>query len=73
MPQIRSWLRSCAVTATAALCLSTLTAPTANAAAPDTAAALPAASTPLPAELEQIRATEATKLYGSPEERPMDE
>lgn len=74
MPQFRSWLRSCAVTATAALCLSTLTAPTANAAAPDAAtAALLAASTPLPAELEQIRATEATKLYGSPEERPMDE
>ncbi|MBO8195244.1 ricin-type beta-trefoil lectin domain protein [Streptomyces oryzae] len=29
------------------------------------------ASTPLPAELEKIRAAEARKLYGSPDERPM--
>ncbi|UNZ18288.1 ricin-type beta-trefoil lectin domain protein [Streptomyces sp. 891-h] len=29
------------------------------------------ASTPLPAELEKIRAEEARKLYGSPDERPM--
>ncbi|MBT2506149.1 ricin-type beta-trefoil lectin domain protein [Streptomyces sp. ISL-98] len=31
------------------------------------------ASTPLPAELEAIRAAEATKLYGDPAERPMDQ
>ncbi|MBT2395756.1 ricin-type beta-trefoil lectin domain protein [Streptomyces sp. ISL-100] len=31
------------------------------------------ASTPLPAELEVIRAAEATKLYGDPAERPMDQ
>ncbi|MFI5802495.1 ricin-type beta-trefoil lectin domain protein [Streptomyces sp. NPDC051561] len=31
------------------------------------------ASTPLPPELEAIRAAEATKLYGSPAERPMGE
>ncbi|MFJ4874856.1 ricin-type beta-trefoil lectin domain protein [Streptomyces sp. NPDC088745] len=30
-----------------------------------------AASTPLPPELEAVRAAEATRLYGSPEERPM--
>ncbi|MGW6533228.1 ricin-type beta-trefoil lectin domain protein [Streptomyces venezuelae] len=49
-----------------------------------TAAAVPAqaadgggaranAATPLPPELEKIRAAEATKLYGSPAERPMAE
>lgn len=42
---------------------------------PTQAAERPAAlaSTPLPPELEAIRAAEATKLYGSPAERPLDQ
>ncbi|MQY07868.1 ricin-type beta-trefoil lectin domain protein [Actinomadura macrotermitis] len=71
MPHTRPWLKACALTAAAALTLGSLTAPAASAAPFAPAAA--AASTPLPAELEQIRAAEATKLYGSPEERPMAE
>ncbi|QDQ13452.1 ricin-type beta-trefoil lectin domain protein [Streptomyces spectabilis] len=33
----------------------------------------PAAAAPLPADLEKIRAAEATKLYGDAAERPLDE
>ncbi|GGP89126.1 ricin-type beta-trefoil lectin domain protein [Streptomyces roseolilacinus] len=45
------------------------------AAPPATAADTPRAvtSTPLPAELERVRAAEATALYGSPAERPFAE
>ncbi|MER7834217.1 ricin-type beta-trefoil lectin domain protein [Streptomyces sp. NPDC095602] len=51
------------------------------AAPPAAAAGAPAAATaertvssaPLPAELERVRAAEATALYGSPEERPLAE
>ncbi|WP_026411329.1 ricin-type beta-trefoil lectin domain protein [Actinomadura oligospora] len=71
MSHPRPRLRTCAVAATAALSLLSL-----GALATPSASAAPATptlttSTPLPAELEQIRAAEATKLYGSPEERPM--
>lgn len=49
----------------------------AAAAAPRAAEAAPAAAAaaaqPLPPELEQIRAAEATELYGDPAVRPMDE
>ncbi|MGC0327780.1 hypothetical protein RKD23_000770 [Streptomyces sp. SAI-170] len=51
--------------AAAAAALAGLTAPTAGAAT--------AASTPLPAELERIRAAEATALYGDAAERPLAE
>ncbi|WP_418958876.1 ricin-type beta-trefoil lectin domain protein [Streptomyces tritici] len=57
--------------AAAAAVLGTMTA-----AAPAGAAATAprtTASVPLPAELEAIRAAEATKIYGSPEERPLDQ
>ncbi|MEV4430786.1 ricin-type beta-trefoil lectin domain protein [Streptomyces sp. NPDC049602] len=74
MPHTRPWLRTCAVTAAAALSLAAPAAPSASAAGTTgTTTTAAAASTPLPAELEQIRATEATALYGSPEERPMAE
>ncbi|MER7539719.1 ricin-type beta-trefoil lectin domain protein [Streptomyces sp. NPDC097704] len=74
MPHSSPWLRTCAVTAAATLSLGALAAPTASAAlTTGTTATTVTASTPLPAELEQIRATEATALYGSPEERPMAE
>ncbi|WKX72323.1 ricin-type beta-trefoil lectin domain protein [Streptomyces sp. XD-27] len=46
-----------------------------QAAADDTPAprATATAPTPLPPELEKIRAAEATKLYGDPAERPLDQ
>ncbi|MFF1762629.1 ricin-type beta-trefoil lectin domain protein [Streptomyces sp. NPDC058266] len=53
-----------AVVAATAAALVGLTAPTVS------AAPAAAATTPLPPDLEQIRAAEATKLYGSPAERP---
>ncbi|MFD3726412.1 ricin-type beta-trefoil lectin domain protein [Streptomyces sp. NPDC058671] len=59
-----------AVATAAAAALGTMTAATpAGAAGPETTAAV--ASVPLPAELEAIRAAEATRIYGSPEERPL--
>ncbi|WP_415952355.1 ricin-type beta-trefoil lectin domain protein [Streptomyces sp. KLOTTS4A1] len=77
MPHTRSRLRTCVTTTAAAVALSlaALSAPTASAApAPNSATPSSAtASTPLPPELEEIRAAEATELYGSPEERPMAE
>lgn len=70
MPHTRPWLRACAVSAVTALCLGA-TATSSVSAAPAPTGSAVSASTPLPAELEQIRAAEATALYGSPEERPM--
>ncbi|MFE9134100.1 ricin-type beta-trefoil lectin domain protein [Streptomyces sp. NPDC007355] len=59
-----------AVVAAAAATLGTMTAATpAGATGTDAAAAV--ASVPLPPELEAIRAAEATRIYGSPEERPL--
>ncbi|OKJ67834.1 ricin-type beta-trefoil lectin domain protein [Streptomyces sp. CB02261] len=59
-----------AVVAAAAATLGTTTAATpAGATGTDAAAAV--ASVPLPPELEAIRAAEATRIYGSPEERPL--
>lgn len=71
--RIRPGIRcSTALLAAGAAALLGLSAPTAQAApAPDPAGA--AASTPLPPELEAIRAAEATRLYGSPAERPLAE
>lgn len=69
MPHIGTRLRTCAAAAAAALCLGALAIPAAG--ATPTAPTAAAKSTPLPADLEKIRAAEATKLYGSPEERPM--
>ncbi|MFD3518042.1 ricin-type beta-trefoil lectin domain protein [Streptomyces sp. NPDC058657] len=69
----------CSVAAVAALAAAlggmTATATgTAAAAAPSAPAVdVARAATPLPPELEAIRAAEATKLYGSPAERPMAE
>lgn len=57
-----------AATAAFATVLGGMTAPAATAESPRALG-----STPLPAELEQIRAAEATALYGSPAERPLDE
>jgi hypothetical protein len=70
----RTFRSSVAALAALATALGGLTA----AAALPAAAAVPAAnsvraSTPLPPELEAIRAAEATALYGSPAERPMDQ
>ncbi|MEV5988544.1 ricin-type beta-trefoil lectin domain protein [Streptomyces sp. NPDC052051] len=59
-----------AAIAAAAAGLLGLSAPSAGAAPAAPAAAV---SAPLPAELEQIRATEATALYGDPAERPLDQ
>ncbi|MFG2193095.1 ricin-type beta-trefoil lectin domain protein [Streptomyces sp. NPDC048639] len=68
----RPWVR-CSVAVTAALAAAlggfTATAPAAAASTTRTATA----STPLPPDLEKIRATEATKLYGDPAERPVDQ
>ncbi|MHC0432385.1 ricin-type beta-trefoil lectin domain protein [Streptomyces sp. O3] len=58
-----------AAVAAAAVALIGLNAP---AAAAESAATAPA-SAPLPPELEEIRAAEATELYGDPAERPMNE
>ncbi|MCX3060619.1 ricin-type beta-trefoil lectin domain protein [Streptomyces beihaiensis] len=66
MAHMRKRLRTCAAAAVLALSLGTPLAVTTAHAAPATTQ-----STPLPPDLEQIRAAEATKLYGSPEERPM--
>ncbi|GGR28499.1 ricin-type beta-trefoil lectin domain protein [Streptomyces roseolus] len=60
-----------AAVAAAAAALGSLTAAPAGAADTGTRAAV--ASVPLPPELEAIRAAEATKIYGSPEERPLDQ
>ncbi|MER7518572.1 ricin-type beta-trefoil lectin domain protein [Streptomyces sp. NPDC126499] len=56
--------------AAAAALLGTMTA-AAPAGAADTATTAGITSVPLPPELEAIRAAEATKIYGSPEERPL--
>ncbi|WP_455358688.1 ricin-type beta-trefoil lectin domain protein [Streptomyces sp. SYSU K21746] len=76
MARTRPRLR-CTVAALAALAsaLGGLTAitPTAQAAPAPAAPASIRASTPLPPALETIRAAEATKLYGSPAERPLAE
>ncbi|MFD6347725.1 ricin-type beta-trefoil lectin domain protein [Streptomyces roseolus] len=60
-----------AAVAAAAAALGSLTAAPAGAADTGTRAAV--ASVPLSPELEAIRAAEATKIYGSPEERPLDQ
>jgi hypothetical protein len=65
-PRIRC---TTAIVAAATAALVGLTAPTVGAAP----AAATAASTPLPAELERIRAAEATALYGDSAERPLAE
>ncbi|MEU2115572.1 ricin-type beta-trefoil lectin domain protein [Streptomyces sp. NPDC016459] len=59
-----------AVVTAAAAALGTMTAAT-PAGATGSEAAAAVASVPLPAELEAIRAAEATRIYGSPEERPL--
>ncbi|GAA4902718.1 ricin-type beta-trefoil lectin domain protein [Streptomyces coeruleoprunus] len=71
MARTRLTLR-CTVAATAALAaaLGGLTAAPAATAADTTRTTT---SVPLPAELERIRAAEATALYGSPAERPLDQ
>ena len=56
--------------AAAAAVLGTMTAATPAGAAATTARTT--VSVPLPPELEAIRAAEATRIYGSPEERPLD-
>ena len=65
-----------ALAAVAAVVLGSMTA-AAPAGAADTAGAAGSAagitSVPLPPELEAIRAAEATRIYGSPEERPLDQ
>ncbi|MFE9039272.1 ricin-type beta-trefoil lectin domain protein [Streptomyces sp. NPDC012421] len=60
-----------AAVAAAAAALGSLTAAPAGAAETGTKAAV--ASVPLPPALEAIRAAEATRIYGSPEERPLDQ
>ncbi|MBT2489177.1 ricin-type beta-trefoil lectin domain protein [Streptomyces sp. ISL-96] len=75
MQRTRLRLRS-TLAATAALAVAIgggLAATTPATAADSTTTASTTASTPLPAELEAIRAAEATKLYGDPAERPMDQ
>ncbi|MFF0437643.1 ricin-type beta-trefoil lectin domain protein [Streptomyces sp. NPDC004327] len=59
-----------AAVAAAAAALGSMTA-AAPAGAADTATSATISSVPLPPELEAIRAAEATKIYGSPEERPL--
>ncbi|MFE0699562.1 ricin-type beta-trefoil lectin domain protein [Streptomyces sp. NPDC058872] len=61
-----------AALAAAAAALGSMTA-AAPAGAVDTSAAAGITSVPLPPELEAVRAAEATKIYGSPEERPLAE
>ncbi|WP_435185441.1 ricin-type beta-trefoil lectin domain protein [Streptomyces sp. bgisy126] len=69
--------RPVAAVATAAAILGTMIAATAPAGAADTTTTTgtraAATSVPLPPALETIRAAEATKIYGSPEERPLDQ
>ncbi|MFG1982580.1 ricin-type beta-trefoil lectin domain protein [Streptomyces albidoflavus] len=60
--------RAAAALAASAAVLAALLTPATASAAP-----APAAATPLPAELETIRAAEATALYGDPAERPLDQ
>ncbi|MFE1955446.1 ricin-type beta-trefoil lectin domain protein [Streptomyces sp. NPDC059524] len=69
MQRIRPRIRCTAAAVAVAAAVLGLAAPTAGA-APD-ATATATASTPLPPELEQVRAAEATKLYGDPAERPL--
>ncbi|MFD9610057.1 ricin-type beta-trefoil lectin domain protein [Streptomyces sp. NPDC004288] len=59
-----------AAVAAAAAALGSMTA-AAPAGAADTSAAAGITSVPLSPELEAIRAAEATRIYGSPEERPL--
>ncbi|MEU5917737.1 ricin-type beta-trefoil lectin domain protein [Streptomyces sp. NPDC047141] len=59
-----------AAVAAAAAALGSMTA-AAPAVAADTSAAAGITSVPLSPELEAIRAAEATRIYGSPEERPL--
>ncbi|WP_128977139.1 ricin-type beta-trefoil lectin domain protein [Streptomyces roseicoloratus] len=61
-----------AALAAAAAALGSMTAAT-PAAAADTSTTAGITSVPLPPALEAIRAAEATKIYGSPEERPLDQ
>ncbi|MFG2114217.1 ricin-type beta-trefoil lectin domain protein [Streptomyces sp. NPDC048718] len=72
------WPIAVAAAAAAALGSFTAAAPaqaagtsTAAGTGPAAVSAAPLASVPLPPELEAIRAAEATKIYGSPEERPL--
>ncbi|WP_381794482.1 ricin-type beta-trefoil lectin domain protein [Streptomyces niveus] len=71
-PTFRSTVATLAAFATVVGGLVALT-PTAQASAPTGAPASVRASTPLPPALEEIRAAEATRLYGSPAERPLDQ
>lgn len=72
MPRFRSRIgRVVTVVAVAGIALAGLTAPSAGAADRAATTAAAAASTTLPANLEAIRAAEATVLYGSPDELPM--
>ncbi|WP_030692798.1 ricin-type beta-trefoil lectin domain protein [Streptomyces globisporus] len=71
MKRTRSRLRwPVAAVAAAAAALGSMTA-AAPAGAADTSTAAGITSVPLSPELEAIRAAEATKIYGSPEERPL--
>ncbi|TXS56712.1 ricin-type beta-trefoil lectin domain protein [Streptomyces sp. t39] len=69
-PRLHPFRRTAAAVAVLATVLGGTGAATASA-APATPAA--AASVPLPPELEAVRAAEATALYGSPAERPLDQ
>ncbi|WP_329076311.1 ricin-type beta-trefoil lectin domain protein [Streptomyces niveus] len=71
-PTFRSTVATLAAAATLVGGLVALT-PTAQASAPTGAPASARASTPLPPALEEIRAAEATRLYGDPAERPPDQ
>ncbi|MEU9863363.1 ricin-type beta-trefoil lectin domain protein [Streptomyces sp. NPDC047971] len=63
--------RTIAATAAAAAAFGTMAAAAPAGAADTGTGTRTAASVPLPPELEAIRAAEATKIYGSPEERPL--
>lgn len=65
--------RSAAAAAALATALSGLAAAAPAVADPSTAVASFARVVPLPAELEAVRAAEATRLYGTPAERPLAE
>ncbi|WP_405675913.1 ricin-type beta-trefoil lectin domain protein [Streptomyces sp. NBC_01511] len=71
-PTFRSTVATLAAFATVVGGLVALT-PAAQASAPTAALAAARASTPLPPALEEIRAAEATRLYGDPAERPLDQ
>ncbi|MFC9267747.1 ricin-type beta-trefoil lectin domain protein [Streptomyces zhihengii] len=71
-PRVHPFRRTAAAVAVLATVLGGTAAGTASA-APAAPAAAAAASVPLPPALEAVRAAEATALYGSPAERPLDQ